>query len=162
MTRTLILMRHAKAAGAATDYERPLSDYGREVARAQGSAMLRALGAGVDLALVSAATRARQTFEALHFGGLEVGEVRFEQELYLDSGVQARDLIRTVDDSVETLLVLFHQPSVSELAYNLTLPQDEAGLSGGFSAGTFVVGIVDTAWAELTNWHLSGHYPPTM
>jgi phosphohistidine phosphatase SixA len=59
----LILMRHAEAVGSALsglDRDRPLSPYGRLEASAVGRA-LAARGLKPDLALVSAATRTRQT-----------------------------------------------------------------------------------------------------
>ena len=68
----LLLLRHGDAADGSPDAERPLTDKGREQARAAGAA-LRALGVSVDACLSSPKVRAMDTArlacEAL--GGLE-------------------------------------------------------------------------------------------
>lgn len=160
--KKLVLLRHAKAANTATsDFHRPLSPLGRELAKSQGDAMARTLG-GMDLAIVSAATRASETCDALREGGLKIAEVRYESDLYEKNYADAAlDLIHEVVSEVQTLLLVFHQPAVSELALRLSIPSDERVVRDGvFSPATFLWGTVEGDWAELKTWHLGGIVNP--
>ncbi|MCI6585280.1 MAG: phosphohistidine phosphatase [Mobiluncus sp.] len=162
-THTLVLLRHSKAGHAATDFERPLTEHGRETARLQGSVMARTVGK-IDLALVSAATRTRQTTEYLHYGGLEIEAFQYERSLYANNNASATlDLIREVDEEADTLLVVMHEPAVSELALRLCEPEDGAQiLTRGLSTATFAWGTLDVPWKELHTWKLGGLVPPSM
>ena len=63
-TRTLILMRHAAAAGGARDEDRPLTA-GGELAATEAGDWIRAALPAVDAVLCSIAARTRQTLAAL-------------------------------------------------------------------------------------------------
>ena len=79
----LILMRHAsaeRAPGPGRDRERPLSAGGRLDAAGMGRA-LAARGLRPDRALVSSATRTRETWDQMH-EALGDAEVRHEPALY--------------------------------------------------------------------------------
>lgn len=172
--RTLILMRHAQAALGGYDFDRPLSERGRHNAALQGARLAALLtdssgplgssslgsGGAIDLALVSKATRTRQTFAALHSVGVTAKKVRYRRELYDASWDEARELIRAVDPRVRTLLVLFHQSSVGALAYMLTSPHERDNLGHGFSPATFAIGRVTEPWSELSQWHDPQIYAP--
>ena len=68
-SRTIIVMRHAKAEqGGPSDFERQLTDRGMADAAAAGT-WLAERGVVPDHALVSAAVRTQQTWEALADGG---------------------------------------------------------------------------------------------
>ena len=159
MTKRLILMRHSQAAHGGADFDRPLTEHGRRLASLQGSRM--ALDAGpIDLAIVSSARRCQQTFTALTSGGLKVAEKWDERELYFAGDYDALEMIRRLDDSIKTLLVLFHQPGVGSLTYHLTPFEQREELRGGFSPATFALGEVSTTWESLDELASVKLYPP--
>ena len=108
-TRTLVLMRHGKAeADGATDADRRLSEKGEADARAAG-AWLAARGVEPDLALVSAAVRTTQTWEAVAAGaGWDADLATHDESLYAAGPETALDLLREAEDGVGTLVVVGH------------------------------------------------------
>ena len=111
--RTLILLRHAKAVRAheaASDEARALTGRGRREAALAGAAMQDA-GLKPNLALVSSATRTRETAEH----GLQkfAPEIRFEEALYLASPEGLWDAF--VSSEAESVVIVAHNPGVGEL-----------------------------------------------
>ncbi|OJF13021.1 SixA phosphatase family protein [Couchioplanes caeruleus] len=120
--RTLVLMRHSKAEhpGELTDFERQLTDRGRRDAGAAG-AWLAAEGLRPGLVLCSSATRTRQTWHgvAVALGRDDTSpapEVRYEDGLYDGGRTEMIDLLRAVPDSIGTVLVVAHNPTVSDVS----------------------------------------------
>ena len=111
----LVLLRHGKAAptGAEGDRLRPLLPEGRQQVASVG-ARLQALGWWPDKAIVSPALRARQTHEALVPG--IPGEVA--DELYTGGALAIRQ--RLLDAGDGFLMIIGHNPALSELASRLT------------------------------------------
>lgn len=115
--KRLILLRHAKAAGrtAGPDRDRVLAAEGRReveaVARHLAEAALRP-----DLALVSSAARTRETWL---LSGLGDAPVRYEDSIYDAPADTLLGLVRSADPSVETLMIVGHNPAVEELAAEL-------------------------------------------
>ncbi len=111
--RTLILMRHAKAVRAheaASDEARTLTGRGRREAGLAGAAMADA-GLKPVLALVSAATRTRETAEhGLHNFKLET---RFEDALYLAAPEGLWDGF--VSSDAASVVIVGHNPGIGEL-----------------------------------------------
>jgi len=146
----LILLRHADAerASASGDFHRRLTAAGGEDARRIGRA-LAARGLRPDLALVSAAERARQTWDAAHdaFGDVEV---ELDRGLYNAtlSGLQVA--VAAVGDRCETLIVVGHNPGLHQFAVDLMLqgsaaPTGLEGLAGGFPTAGAAVFVIDAA-----------------
>lgn len=119
-TRTLVLLRHAKAepGGAGADITRTLAPRGR----AQGpgvAAALLAAGAVPQVVLCSAAVRTRQTWQvvatALADSGVAVDaiDVRFLDDLYEASPGTVIEHVGVVADSVDRVLVVGHEPTMS-------------------------------------------------
>lgn len=90
---TLVLMRHGEAGFAARDRARPLTPRGREEAASQARAIRRVVG-DIDVAIVSEATRTRQTLAALRSAGLAVARVREEASLYSRGGEGLLEALR--------------------------------------------------------------------
>src|SRR5262245_19206664 len=112
----LILFRHAKAATASPgqgDFDRPLTDRGRRDAGRMGAA----LGSrAIDLALVSAAQRTRETFELAAAAMTPPARAEITRDIYLSG---ARTLIRRLcatPAEVKELLVVGHNPDMQEVA----------------------------------------------
>ena len=120
--RELILLRHAHADAApldGKDADRPLSERGRSEA-SQAAARLLALGLVPDLVLFSPALRTRETAEILRTAlGLPLQRFREAGALYLAGAAILRTQIATVEPGVHRLMIIGHNPGLSELADEL-------------------------------------------
>jgi phosphohistidine phosphatase len=143
----LLLMRHAEAASAPglPDHDRPLTPHGEQDARAIGRWLRDHGGEPPQLALCSTALRAARTCE-LVTGQLEPSpEVRHLKLVYQAGADDLRTLVETCADEVSTVLVVGHNPAVSQLGRALTdheLP--------GFPAGALAALDVDGTWGRPT------------
>jgi phosphohistidine phosphatase len=122
--RSLVLLRHAKASSPAgtADEERPLSDRGQLDARAAGAWL--AGGHVPDLVLCSPSRRTRQTWQAVAASlrarqVTAAAEVRYEPRLYGGDADDILEAVREVDDDQRVVLVIGHNPTLSQLAYEL-------------------------------------------
>lgn len=111
---TLVLLRHAKSAypEGVPDHERPLNARGRRDAPVAGRLIGQAVPQ-IDLALVSTATRAQQTY-ALAAPGITVAARRDEPGLYLASPDAMLGRIRA--EQADSVLVVAHNPGTEDLA----------------------------------------------
>ncbi|WP_299627980.1 histidine phosphatase family protein [uncultured Tateyamaria sp.] len=115
MSRTLILMRHAKSSWddiTQPDHERPLNDRGRASARAMGD-WLRAQGHIPDAATSSSSQRTGETFLGL---GFDV-PVQFTRALYHAGPEVMMEVLR--EQVGETVLMLGHNPGIADFADRL-------------------------------------------
>ncbi|MEU9043010.1 MULTISPECIES: histidine phosphatase family protein [unclassified Kitasatospora] len=116
MPRRIVLVRHAKAEWSDTDdHERPLAERGRKDAPVLGR-WLAGTGVTPDLALVSTATRTRETWK-LASAELPVRPRSvFEDRLYEASLGEMIAILNEVSDEVQDLVVVGHNPGVHALA----------------------------------------------
>jgi phosphohistidine phosphatase len=119
--RRLILLRHAKTERAepgAQDRERKLTQRGRDDAPAIGAYMVRH-GLIPDLAIVSPATRAQQTW-ALVAGLLpKAPRLVIDDRIYAATSETLVGVIAAARNA-PTLIVVGHNPSLHDLALQLT------------------------------------------
>ena len=149
---TLYLLRHAKAAplGAGGDFVRPLLDKGRKDAARLG-AYLDGRGLRPTKALVSAATRTRQTFEIVDaaLGGVPVS---YEDALFTDTATQVANRLRDTPVSQSDLMIVGHNPSIQEAAISLTRDGDITDLQrirGSFPpCGLAILSFDTDDWPE--------------
>jgi len=151
--KTLVVMRHAKAEQSGpSDFERQLSDRGMVDATEAGQ-WLAGRGVEPDQALVSAAVRAQQTWEAVNEGGGWDLEGTYEDALYEAGPESLLDLIKAVDDGIRTLVVVGHNPTVASLATLLDDGEgdEEAGneMTFGFPTSAMAVFSYDGDWDDL-------------
>jgi len=153
-SRTLVLMRHAKAeVSAPTDFERRLTDRGHADADDVG-AWLASQGVEPDYALVSAAARTVETWEDLSAAaGWDVALAEYVGALY-DAGTDtALDIIRETDEGVTALVVVGHNPTIAYLAQLLDDGDgDEEGgnaMAAGFPTAAVAVFAFSGEWSEL-------------
>ncbi|WP_271216225.1 SixA phosphatase family protein [Streptosporangium carneum] len=141
-TRTLIVLRHAKAAHTPglADRERPLTERGRRDARRIGET-LTGLDLRPDLVLCSPSIRTRQTAEL----ALPGADITFEPAIYEAYPDELLTLVRRSDPEVRTLILVGHNPGVHELVQDLTTREGDPG----FPPGAFAVIETDAEWAEL-------------
>lgn len=121
MERTLIVVRHAKSDWSApvADHDRPLAVRGRRQAPDVGRWMAEHLDAP-DLAVVSTATRARQTWDLIAAELPAQPPVRLEQDAYTFSGYALEDLVARLPQNARTVVLVGHNPAVEELIEILT------------------------------------------
>jgi phosphohistidine phosphatase len=102
---------------------------------------------------VSAATRARETWASLAEGGGWDLAPDVDRGLYAAEPDTAVDLISRVDDAVQALVVIGHNPTMASLAQLLGDgegdPELENELLGGFPTSATAVFSYDGSWADL-------------
>jgi len=113
---TLLLMRHAKSSypPGVADHDRPLAPRGIREAGLAGD-WLRANVPPIDAVLCSTATRARQTLAETRIDT----SVRYSERLYGATPGTMIDEINPVAETLGTLLVVGHEPTMSALAIGL-------------------------------------------
>ncbi len=120
MLKNLLLIRHAKAAAFGTEP----GDHGRVLCQKgmnqldRLSEQLIAANILIDRALVSSATRTRQTWDGLAANGIN-GTAHIIEELYLASAEQIEQQIWLHGQEAETVAVIGHNPGIAVLAWRL-------------------------------------------
>jgi phosphohistidine phosphatase len=149
--KRLILLRHAKSSWSQDglpDSERPLSGRGERDAPRMG-ARLRERGIRPDLVLSSPALRARSTARLVaHAIDYPADAIHPEASLYLAAPDEILAVVAEQADAVDCLLVVGHNPGLTELT-NLLLPELE--LANLPTAGTVVVDCATERWADVRN-----------
>jgi phosphohistidine phosphatase len=151
--RTIVVMRHAKAEQTgATDFERRLAERGHADA-AEAGRWLAAQGLEPELALVSAAVRTQETWEALAEGAGWDLDPELDEGLYSAGTQTALDLVRDVDEGITSVIVVGHNPTMASLVAILDDGEgdDEAGnaLALGFPTSAVTVFEYDGDWKDL-------------
>lgn len=130
--KELLLFRHAQAgAGSSTgrDFDRFLTDYGRSQPEPVGRALASA-GFSPQLVLCSGSARTRETLALLQLSELCAhAEVQFSDALYECTTRQILMELAGVDEPIERVLLVGHNPGLSDLATELT--HKGVGLSPG-------------------------------
>ncbi len=128
MTRTLLLLRHAKSSWSdptLADFDRPLNKRGRKAAPLMGE-YLREHGLVPELVLCSAARRAVETWdlagEAMSKGRAAPSQIKYLRSLYLAPPSRMLAALRRTPDTAESVLMVGHNPGFEHLAMGLTGP----------------------------------------
>ncbi len=154
--KTIALLRHAKSdwnTGAASDFDRPLSERGREAATAMGRYIARE-GGEYDRALVSPARRCRETYDIVSGELGHAPDLVFEDGIYLASPDGLLGLLQEQAEDCDRLLMVGHNPGLTFLALDL-IRQDIAAsererIAEKFPTAAFVQLECEVAgWAEL-------------
>jgi len=124
--KRIYLIRHGKAEEGLdkADFERNLIDKGERKTRKM-AAFMSDQKIKVDLMLVSMSNRTKQTAQILadEFS-VSPGKIKIEKTLYLASTNSILDVIFGVDNQVENLVVVGHNPGISSLAVYLSKKED--------------------------------------
>jgi phosphohistidine phosphatase len=131
-TRILVLLRHAKSAypDGVPDHDRPLAPRGRREAALAGD-WLRANLPAIDTILCSTAARARETLARTAIDA----PVSYVDRLYDAVPGTVIDEITRVNDDVAVLLVIAHEPTLTQVAL---------GLAGAGSSNTAAAERIST------------------
>jgi phosphohistidine phosphatase len=151
-THTVVLLRHAKAEtpGDGPDFTRTLADRGRSDADAAG-AWLADEGLWPDLVLCSPANRTRETWHLVAIAMATAKpdgpapEVRYEQGLYDGGRTEVFDLLRGLNEDVRTVLVVGHNPTMSDVSL-LLRPDPANGNREGLKTTGLAVHRADHPW----------------
>jgi phosphohistidine phosphatase len=141
--RTLILLRHAKSdqSSSEADIDRPLNPRGRRQAPETGR-WLADNTDGIDLAVVSPASRARESWDLV---AAELGqelETQFDDRVYNASVLDLLGVIHELPDEARTVVLVGHNPGMEDLASLLA--------SAPVSMPTSGVAVLeaDTTWSS--------------
>lgn len=168
--RYLTIVRHAKAERGArdlSDFDRRLNDRGRrqcEVLRSWAKNKKELGRYGPTTALVSAATRTRETFERA-FDGTPFVSTRVFSELIYNGvhNVTAEDVLidlAAVDPVTTSLLVVGHNPTVLDLLGTLVDDLPPALREGYPLAGAYVLALSDDQQVGQGPYPLVASYVP--
>lgn len=150
--RLLTLLRHAKSAwddDSLEDFDRPLAPRGRKAAARIGR-HLRDAGTVPDLALVSAAARARETWERVASALGAAPETRILRSLYLAGPSRMIAIVNRQPASAAHLLLCGHNPGMEHLAEQLAGRAPESLRAA--MAAKFPTGALATLSFEGDDW----------
>jgi len=143
--KRLILMRHAEAGWHINmdDHERPLSASGIRDAKKIGS-WLKEKAYIPDEVISSTSLRTRETLSYLFLDCPQI----FERSLYLADADQMKSTLKTLLS--ETVILLAHNPGITELAYDLMNHEEKHENFMDFPASsTVVIDFKADRWSEV-------------
>jgi phosphohistidine phosphatase len=129
--KRLVVLRHAKSGWdqpALRDFDRALNTRGKRAATVMGR-HVRDLDLRFDLVLASPAVRVAETLDAFADGlGVHLAPA-WDRRVYLASAPMLLELVQDTRDTVETLLLVGHNPGLEELILMLSGRGDEAEIA---------------------------------
>jgi phosphohistidine phosphatase len=147
--KQLILFRHAKSSwksGTRADVSRPLADRGKRDAPRMGR-RLAARGARPALVLSSHAARALETARLIMPPiGYDPDKLEIDEDLYLASPDEILDVVAAQDDVHPCLLLVGHNPGLTELA-NVLVP--ELAIDNLPTSGVVAIDLAVSAWKDV-------------
>jgi phosphohistidine phosphatase len=133
--KILYLLRHAKSKwddSGGSDFERPLNRRGIKGAEVMGK-VLAERGVRPDGIFSSSSARTRETLGIIApLVGYSYDHVRFSDILYLAPAERILELVRSLDDSLEEVLICGHNPGMEETARHYLGRQAESFPTCGF------------------------------
>ncbi len=129
--KKLFIIRHTQKDESISgdDYDRPLTDLGLQNAHEIGK-FLDNKNVKIDLIVASPAKRTRQTAEIIAQEVTYRKSVMYNEVLYM---AYVNEMIETLSytfDSVETMILIAHNPSVTALALTLVGLKEEVKMGG--------------------------------
>jgi phosphohistidine phosphatase len=115
-------MRHAKSSwgdGSLADFDRPLNERGLKTAPLVGRFM-RKQKLRPGLVVCSPAERARQTATLVAEAAGLLAPLRFDERIYEATSARLVEVVSQVEEGVEELLLVGHNPGLEELLERLT------------------------------------------
>jgi phosphohistidine phosphatase len=150
--KRLFLLRHAKSSWedpGLADHDRPLAPRGRRAAMLIAEHLRRERVAPA-LVLCSSARRTRETLERLAPALGEEMHAEIERELYAASERRLLERVQAVQDGVESVLLIGHNPGVEQLALRLAGGgQKLAAVRRKYPTGALATLEFSGRWCEL-------------
>lgn len=151
--KRLYLLRHAKSDwddSELADHERPLAPRGTRASKAIAKHLA---GEGIEPALVlcSSAVRARETLDRIA-PALGSPKVEVEDGLYGAGAGALLERLRRVPDTVDSVMVIGHNPGIEELALELGgSGEDLERMERKYpTAALATLSVPGESWGELT------------
>ena len=102
------------------DFDRPLNDRGKTEAPEMGK-KLRKLDLTPDIIISSSAKRTRQTAKRIADEvGYDTGNIKWEEKLYHCAPVIFEEAIFGIEDSVDTVFIVAHNPGITDFVNQLS------------------------------------------
>lgn len=153
--KKLYLLRHAHAAsgdGNIEDQDRPLNEVGHKECKTVGQ-YLKEQSINPDLVLCSSAKRTRETIAlVIEAAGINP-PVNYLKELYYNSTDAIYQILGEVDDQVDSVIIVSHNPSIHQCAVSLVKEGDTdliMKMNGKFSPASFAsFSLPIDSWDEI-------------
>lgn len=147
--RTIVVVRHGKSSWKTNDpdIDRPLSPRGTRDAVVAGQQLAPL---GIDVVLVSPATRAQQTWQCLEMGGVSCADVRTTDALYHAWTPEVIEVLQALPAAARAVCVIGHEPTLSDLALTLAAPSPLAQeIRAAFPTSAIAVLTLDGEWNQV-------------
>lgn len=150
--KTLYIVRHAKAAElilGITDFDRPLTHHGREQAK-NAAKFIKSQNIPIDSIISSPALRAQDTAKIIASEyKFPKKQIQLIESMYQTTPEGLIDLIETMDNDVNHLMLVGHNPPISELAQRLC-----KDIKSSLKPGSVVILQNHlTSWDQICNKH---------
>jgi len=147
--KTLYLVRHAKSSWKYSDlddFERPLNKRGHKNAPFMGK-VLKKLKVAPGLIISSPANRAAMTARIIAAAiNYPLEDIRYSAALYELSKNASTHIVKHIDDSVNTAMVVGHNPTINGLA-NYVGDQPVGNIP---TCGVFCVVLGISSWTKIS------------
>lgn len=146
--KTLLLLRHAKSSRddpELADHDRPLNERGKKAAKEAGR-FLRDEDLVPDLIVSSTALRARKTAQKAASQCEYPRAIELDDQLYLGNAPTHYKVVRKVEPRCKRLLIVGHNPGISEFLNQLVSSDAEEMPTAGLA----VIQLPIKDWKELT------------
>ena len=147
--KKLYIVRHAKTSWkpGVEDFDRTLKKKGKLKAPFMAEKLM-SRGAKIEKIIASSANRTTKTAELFAEKiGIETSEITFTKELYLASPKTIIQLIHSVPDEINELMIVAHNPGVTQTVNFLASEHFENIPTSGISCILFDV----ESWEEIKN-----------
>ena len=125
----LFLMRHGKAENTSPDFERQLSSEGK-AGVVSVAKLLKGKNIIINQVVYSSAERAKQTALLMCKGlDIELENQTEDLRIYNASVSELQTVLSEIDESLESVLLVGHNPGFADLVFNLC--EESVGLSAG-------------------------------
>jgi phosphohistidine phosphatase len=154
--KKLYIVRHAKSAwdSGVEDFNRPLKTKGKLAAPFMAEKLV-SRGIHPNLIISSSAKRTKQTTELISKKmGIENTKIQFTKDLYLASPKTIISIIQAVSDDVNELMIVAHNPGVTQVINYLATEHFENVPTSGIAC---ILCPIDS-WSELKNNGKLGFY----
>lgn len=155
--KTLYLLRHAKSSwdfADLSDHDRPLNNRGRRDAPLMGRELL-SREVQFDLILSSSAVRALTTATLVaHELEYDLNQIRINPAIYGATYQELIQIIRETPDDTEQLLLVGHNPTITETA-NALSPEYIADMP---TAGVVCLSFDCPIWPEIDKTNATLHF----
>jgi phosphohistidine phosphatase len=148
--KTIIFGRHAKSSWkdfSLRDHDRPLNKRGYKDAKIIGQ-KLKEKGIIPDLLLTSSALRTLQTSE-LFLNYFNSTDIIVEEELYLAPVSTFIKIANKIDNKIETVMMIAHNPGITELANEFS----NSYIPNIPTSGVFKVDFNISHWKDLNTFN---------